>query len=58
MDRWRTTDLASLVSKFVQLEIDEKPEQVGPPIRVLQIDAKGARWIQHGEGCRIGVPVK
>ena len=50
-DWWRTNNRASLVKKFVQLEIDAEPANVGPPISVLQIDAKGARWIQNGVGC-------
>lgn len=48
---WNTKNYASLVRKLVQLEIDAVPAHVGPPIRVLQIDAKGRHWIQHGEGC-------
>jgi hypothetical protein len=54
-DWWRATDLAGLVRNFVQIEINDQPEYVGPPVRVLRIDAKGARWIQHGEGCSIAV---
>jgi hypothetical protein len=50
-DWWKTKNLASLVRKFVQLEIDAVPAHVGPPIRVLQIDARGRHWIQNGEGC-------
>ena len=50
-DWWKTKNLASLVRKFVQLEIDAVPAHVGPPIRVLKIDAKGRHWIQNGEGC-------
>jgi hypothetical protein len=51
-------DLVGDVKRFVQLEIDEVPDNVGPPIRILIIDGKGPHWIQNGEGCDIGVPNK
>jgi hypothetical protein len=47
-------DLIRGVRNLVQLEIDDRPDSVGPPIRILKIDSKGPRWIQSGEGCDTG----
>jgi hypothetical protein len=35
-----------LVRKLVQLEIEHKPERVGPPIDVVRVDRNGAKWVQ------------
>jgi hypothetical protein len=47
-------DLVEDVGRFVQLEIDAVPAQVGPPIRILKIDGDGPLWVQNGEGCDLG----
>ena len=47
-------DLVQMVGLFIQLEIDDVPEKVGPPITILKIDDTGPRWIQNGESCNIG----
>lgn len=43
------------IQRLIQLEIDDDPERVGPPIRILQIDADGPRWTLNGEGCHTGI---
>jgi hypothetical protein len=47
-------DLVGDVGRFLQLEIDAVPAEVGPPIRILKIDSDGPHWVQNGEGCNIG----
>ena len=48
-------NLEGSVARFIQLEVDAHPKEVGPPIRILKIDSSGPVWIQHGEGCeRLG----
>jgi hypothetical protein len=41
-----------LVKKFVELEIADKPDVVGPPIDVLQITKTGAVWKQRKQDCQ------
>jgi hypothetical protein len=36
------------VSRFIDLEIIEEPDRVGPPIAILKIAANGSEWIQQG----------
>jgi len=40
-----------LVKKFVELEIADEPEIVGPPIDILQITKTGAVWKQRKPEC-------
>lgn len=40
---------------LIRMEVDADPAHVGLPIRILRIDSDGPRWIQHGEGCHIGI---
>jgi hypothetical protein len=51
--RWGN-DFVSDAKRFLQLEIDESPVAVGPPIRIMKIDSKGPRWVQNSEGCDTG----
>jgi len=37
--------------KLVELEIADKPEQVGPPIDIVRIDKRGSHWIQRKAQC-------
>lgn len=48
-------DLPALAVKLVQLEIDETPGTVGPPINELRLDKDGAAWLSNGEGCPVPV---
>ena len=57
LEWWTIPNLADAVKLLVQLEIDAEPREVGPPIRVLQIDSKGPRWLQNGEGCATLGPI-
>ncbi|MHB8754697.1 MAG: hypothetical protein ACYC92_07035 [Candidatus Acidiferrales bacterium] len=46
-------DLPSLATKLVQLEIDDSPGDVGPPISEIRIDKSGATWLSNPSGCPI-----
>jgi hypothetical protein len=48
-------DLPALATKLVQLEIDESPGTVGPPINELRLDKDGATWLSNSEGCPVPV---
>jgi hypothetical protein len=48
--------IESEINYLIQMEIKAVPEKVGPPARILTIDSTGPRWMQHSEGCNIGVP--
>jgi hypothetical protein len=39
---------ASVVKRLVEIEIEAKPDKVGPPISILTIDASGAHWNEKG----------
>ena len=55
----RGNDLVVETKRYVQLEIDNSPIDVGPPIRILRIDDQGPRWVQHGENCDLGnIPMR
>ncbi len=43
--------LAAGVRRLVETEIEARSEYVGPPIDLLQINARGARWIQRKPEC-------
>jgi hypothetical protein len=43
------------MNRLIQLEIDQDPDRVGLPIRILRIDSNGPRWIQNGEDCNLGI---
>ena len=36
------------VIRFIDLEIIEEPDRVGPPITILKITTNGSEWIQKG----------
>lgn len=44
-------DLVEAARKFVQMQIDTKVVDVGPPIDILQITKRGAKWIQKKPEC-------
>ena len=39
------------VRRLIETEIAARSEYVGPPVDILRIDSKGARWIQKKPGC-------
>jgi hypothetical protein len=43
--------LVKAVRQLVQLEIDDRPDSVGPPIDVLRITKDGPEWIEHKKEC-------
>jgi len=43
--------LVEAARKFVQMQIDEKVVDVGPPIDILRITKTGAKWIQKKPEC-------
>ena len=45
--------LEEAVNHFIELEIEENPQDVGGPIDILRIDKDGPRWIQKKEGCPV-----
>jgi hypothetical protein len=54
-DFLRKTGMVAGVLKLVQLEIEANPKDVGPPIAVLRIDKKGAKWVYKTKNC---MPIK
>jgi hypothetical protein len=50
--------LAAGVRRLVQTEIDARSEFVGPPIDLLQINARGAKWIQKKAQCPELKPIR
>jgi hypothetical protein len=48
-------DTATTAQQLVQLEIDDHPPDVGPPIDVLRITSEGPKWIRQKTGCPIEV---
>ena len=43
--------LVTGVRRLVEIEIGARSEYVGPPIDLLQINPRGAKWIQKKEAC-------
>lgn len=48
-----TIDPVVLARNLVELEIEDEPSSVGPPIAILRLDTSGATWISNGCGCPI-----
>ncbi len=46
-------DLPALATKLVQLEIDDSPGNVGPPINEVRLDKDGITWISNDAGCPV-----
>jgi hypothetical protein len=46
-------DLPALATKLVQLEIDDPPGNVGPPISEVRLDKDGVTWISNDAGCPV-----
>jgi bifunctional DNA-binding transcriptional regulator/antitoxin component of YhaV-PrlF toxin-antitoxin module len=45
--------LAELARTLIELEVKDAPEDVGPPVEILQLDASGPRWISNDLGCPV-----
>jgi hypothetical protein len=45
-----------LARKLVELEVQEDPEHIGPPIDILRLDATGPQWIANESNCPIDAP--
>jgi len=41
-----------LVRKLVQVEIEQTPEYVGPPIDIVRLDTNGANWVDVKPECK------
>jgi hypothetical protein len=54
-DVWRM-DPVVLARTLVELEIQDEPSSVGPPIAILKIDSSGPTWISNECGCPLVVP--
>jgi hypothetical protein len=39
------------VERLIQMEIDEEPDDVGPPIDILRVTKRGATWIRRKRQC-------
>lgn len=48
---WWNPDLVGGVRKLIQAAIEDKPDTVGPPIDILEIDSFGARWVGKNAHC-------
>jgi hypothetical protein len=46
-------DLPALAAKLVQLEIDNSPGDVGPPINEVRLDKDGVTWLSNGASCPV-----
>jgi hypothetical protein len=40
------------VRNLIQLEIEQRPEYVGPPIDIVRVDRNGANWVQVKPECK------
>jgi len=40
-----------MVRKFINLEISDKKDDVGPPISILFVDGKNNKWLEQGPIC-------
>ena len=60
-DFWRE-GLVVGARRLVEMQIMARSEYVGPPIDILQISAKGGKWVQKKSACRevqpTGLPVR
>lgn len=46
------------VRRLLEMEVMARSEYVGPPIDILRIDAKGAKWIQRKTQCAAIQPIR
>jgi hypothetical protein len=51
-----SNDPVVLAHRLVELEIQDEPSSVGPPIAILRLDPSGATWISNGCRCPIETP--
>jgi hypothetical protein len=50
--KYRAASSVEKVRKLVQLEIEQRPEYVGPPIDIVRLDTNGANWVQVKPECK------
>jgi hypothetical protein len=48
---WNELGLKHAIRNLIQLAIDDDPSLVGPPIVIVGINGKGARWVQGSKLC-------
>lgn len=53
-----TEGVVAGVRRLLEVEIMARSEYVGPPIDILRIDAKGAKWIQKKAQCPAVQPIR
>src|SRR6185295_7706134 len=44
------------VERLIQMEIDDEPDDVGPPIDILRITRRGVQWIKRKPQCERSNP--
>ncbi len=49
----RNVASAASIDRLIRLEIGAHPNEVGPPINVLEVNGYGARWLQNGGNCSL-----
>jgi hypothetical protein len=47
--RWLALGDAAAARRLISMQIRQSPERCGPPIRVLDVDAHGVRWVDEDE---------
>jgi hypothetical protein len=50
--KYRAASTVEFVRQLVQLEIDQRPEYVGPPIDIVRLNTNGANWVQVKPECK------
>ncbi len=43
---------SDVIKKLIQIEIDKEPQNVGPPISILEVTPSGYHWIEEGGACQ------
>jgi len=51
--KYRPASSVELVRKLVQVEIEQRPEYVGPPIDIVRLDTNGANWVDVKPECKV-----
>jgi hypothetical protein len=49
----RNVASAASIDRLIRMEIGAHPNEVGPPINVLEVNGYGARWLQNGGNCSL-----
>jgi len=48
---WNEVGLKHAIRNLIQMAIDDDPSLVGPPIVIVGLNRKGARWVQGSRHC-------